>query len=211
MHRFRWKLVTPVHTARFLIIGTVAALGVGLGAAPAMAAPTADTDVTFLVTGGTLDIVAPADADLGPATASGAGVDITGEMGDVTVTDNRADLVAAWETTVSSTPFTTGAAAAAETIAANLVDYWSGPVTAGGTGAGTFTPGQPTVADADPLGPLADVDPGAPVVLEGPVTAFTHAGGVGNNTVTWTPTLIVNVPATAVGGAYTGTVTHSVA
>ena len=43
---------------------------------------------------------------------------------------------------------------------------------------------------------------GAPVV--------TGTAGVGNNTATWDPTLAVAVPAAAVGGAYTGTLTHSV-
>ncbi len=35
--------------------------------------------------------------------------------------------------------------------------------------------------------------------------------GVGNNSATWDPTIAVAVPATAVGGAYTGTLTQSVA
>ena len=62
-------------------------------------------------------------------------------------------------------------------------------------GHGMFTTGQATAANA--------------VVLSSPATAFTL--GVGNNSATWDPTLIVAVPAAAVAGIYTGTVTHSVA
>jgi hypothetical protein len=42
-------------------------------------------------------------------------------------------------------------------------------------------------------------------------TAFTLTAGTGNNTATWNPTLVVALPAAAVVGTYTGTVTHSVA
>jgi hypothetical protein len=33
---------------------------------------------------------------------------------------------------------------------------------------------------------------------------------VGDNTASWNPTVAINVPASAVGGTYTGTLTHSV-
>jgi hypothetical protein len=49
------------------------------------------------------------------------------------------------------------------------------------------------------------------VALSTPATAFTLTLGVGNNSATWDPTLIVAVPAAAVARPYTGTVTHSVA
>ncbi|MFE3903760.1 hypothetical protein ACFXPY_26490 [Streptomyces sp. NPDC059153] len=39
----------------------------------------------------------------------------------------------------------------------------------------------------------------------------TGSDGVGDNTATWNPTVAVDVPAGAVGGAYTGTLTQSVA
>lgn len=64
-------------------------------------------------------------------------------------------------------------------------------------GHGTFTPGQATAANA--------------VTLSSPATAFRLTLGVGNNSATWDPTLIVAVPAAAVAGLCTGTVTHSVA
>jgi hypothetical protein len=49
------------------------------------------------------------------------------------------------------------------------------------------------------------------VILTSSRTAFTLASGVGDNSLSWNPTLIVAVPAAAVAGTYTGTVTHSVA
>lgn len=48
-----------------VIIGTVTTLAIGLGAAPAVAADTDTTTVTFEILAGTLDIDAPAAADLG--------------------------------------------------------------------------------------------------------------------------------------------------
>ncbi|WP_285745066.1 hypothetical protein [Lentzea sp. NBRC 105346] len=162
-----------------------------LTAGPAGAA---DTTTTFTVTGGALLITAPATADLG---SGGPGSPISSALGAVTVTDGRALLAPTWAATVTSGDFTTGGATADETIANTLVDYWSGPATAT-TGSGTtFAPGQANAAAAVPLS-------------ETP-TAFALTAGVGNNSATWNPTLVVNVPAQAVGGLYTGTVTHSMA
>ena len=64
------------------------------------------------------------------------------------------------------------------------------------SGPGTFIPGQPTA--------------GAAVTLNVVRTAFSRTGSNGNNSATWNPTLIVDVPATAIVGTYQGTVTHSV-
>ncbi len=99
---------------------------------------------------------------------------------------------------MTSTNYTTGAAGAAETIPASAVNYWSGPATAN-SGVGVVVPGQANAAAAQPLSTSAAL------------TAFSKAVGVGNNSTSWNPTLIVNVPAAAVAGTYTGTVTHSVA
>ncbi len=112
------------------------------------------------------------------------------------VTDARAELAPTWAATVTSTDFTTGGGTASETIAKALVDYWSGPAVET-TGSGTtFVPGQVTA--------------GNKVALSASRPAFSLTAGVGNNSATWNPTLIVNVPEAAVTGEYTGTVTHSV-
>ena len=159
----------------------------------AEAATSGNTTVTFTITAGALDITVPASVNLGSGSPGGT---ITGQMGPVTVTDARGALTATWTTTVSSTDFTTGGGTPAETIPKASVSYWSGPATAT-TGIGVFTPGQLTALLAQSLSVSR--------------TAFTLTLGVGNNSATWNPSLIVNVPPAAVAGLYTGTVTHSVA
>jgi hypothetical protein len=44
-------------------------------------------------------------------------------------------------------------------------------------------------------------------------TAFSSASllQLGSVSVSWNPTIVVNIPASAVVGTYTGTITHSVA
>ncbi|MFJ6631803.1 hypothetical protein ACIQMR_10455 [Streptomyces sp. NPDC091376] len=177
----------PMRARSFCIAVAVTSV-VGLSGSTATAAPTDDTTVTFAVnaTDG-LNITAPASASLSATTP---GNDSTGQMGVVTVTDERSTLNTTWEATVTSTEFTTGGGTPAETIGSELVDYSPGaainPVN------GPFTAGS--------NGDLSD-----------PLVAFSRASGNGNNSVSWNPTLTVNVPAAAVAGTYTGTVTHSVA
>jgi hypothetical protein len=159
---------------------------------PAAAQTTGNTTVTFTVTAGLLAISVPGSADLGtvePDDTAGA------QIGDVVVTDERAQLNAAWTASVSATDFTTGDGTAGETIPNSAVRYWSGPATAT-TGSGTRTPGQPTAGDAE--------------TLDEERTAFSLTGGTGNNTTTWNPTVLVDVPASAIEGEYSGTVTHTV-
>ncbi|WP_061290811.1 hypothetical protein [Herbidospora cretacea] len=176
---------------RFLkyVIGMAMALLIG-SVAPAQAA---DTTVTFTITGGALTITAPASVNLGN---TAAGATLQGTIGPVTVTDLRGTLLGTWTARVSSTDFTTGGGTANETIPKADVAYASGPATSS-SGVGTFVPGQLTVLLAQPLTTQ--------------ITAFTATALVGNNTVTWNPTLRVTVPNSAVAGTYTGTVTHSVA
>jgi hypothetical protein len=105
------------------------------------------------------------------------------------VTDTRALLSAAWTATASSTAFTTGAGTPNETIPATDATYSPGAITTPGTI--TATPTEITLTGA-------------------PQTVVTGTAGVGNNTASWDPTLAVHVPAQAVGGVYTGTLTQSV-
>ncbi len=182
------------HPRLFLLASaTTTAIAIVVPFASANAAPTGDTTVTFTVNGGTLDISVPATANLGAATA---GVDLTGQLGPVTVTDARALLDASWSASAISTDFTTGGGTTAETVSATDVSYWSGAATAT-TGNGTFNPGQATAADA--------------VAIDTSKTAFDHAGGSGSNSAAWNPTLDIAVPAAVVAGTYTGTITQSVA
>jgi hypothetical protein len=186
----------------FTILGAAAVAGFALTpgvASAATAAPAAlahssnlgaadpDTTVTFTVTSGALTMTAPTTADLG----SGApGTTISGPVGTVTVTDDRALLAAAWTTVASASDWTTGGATPAETIPATDVSYDPGAIATTGTITATGTPITLTGA-------------AQPVV--------TGTAGVGNNTATWDPTLSVAVPASAVAATYTGTLTQSVA
>jgi hypothetical protein len=158
-------------------------------AAPAMAAGTGSTTTTFSIISGSLTISVPATASLG-SVASGATV-ITALLGNVQVVDARASTAGSWTTTVSSSSFVTGAGTPAETIPASDVNYDSGLAIAT-SGTGTFTRGTPGV-------------------LTTPITAFAASSEVGSTSVTWDPQITVQIPAAAVSGVYTGTITHSVA
>lgn len=146
-----------------------------------------DTTVTFTVTTGALAMTAPVSVNLG----SGApGATISGSLGTVTVTDNRALLSAAWTATASSTDFTTGGGTGNETIPAGDVTYTPGAITT--TGNITATGTTVTLSSASQ-------------------TTVSGTAGVGNNTASWDPTLAVAVPAAAVAGLYSGILTQSAA
>jgi hypothetical protein len=142
---------------------------------------------------GFLSISVPSSATL-PAAAPGTTV--SAQLGTVTVTDNRALGSASWTATVTGTAFITGSGTAQQTIPLTQVTYWSGPATAI-SGSGTFTPGQLAAANA--------------VQLTVGRTAFSLTGGSAVNSASWVPTLSVQVPAAAVAGTYTATITESVA
>ena len=145
-----------------------------------------NTIVTFTVTTGALSLTAPATADLG----SGApGTTISGTVGPVTVTDDRAALNASWNATASSTNWTTGGGTGNETIPVGDATYTPGEITTTGTVTAT----------------------GSTITLSGTTqTVVAGTDVVGDNTATWNPTVAVAVPAAAVGGAYTATLSHSV-
>lgn len=140
-----------------------------------------------------LAITVPGPAALGSG-PTGAGT-LSASLGTVMVT--ASGLVApSFVVTVSSTTFVTGGATGAETIPLTAISYWSGPVTAS-TGLQTAVPGQLTAVQAQ--------------ALSSPRTAFTSTGLVLSISTSWNPTIVVNIPAAAVAGTYTGTITHSVA
>ncbi|MCB8913381.1 WxL domain-containing protein [Rhodococcus rhodochrous] len=170
-----------------------AVAAVGLAAttallAPAVASAQEDTTTTFAITGGSLNITAQGTADLG-AVATGA-QEVSGPLGDVTVTDARGSQ-AGWGVTVSSSSFVVdGVAENPTTIPATAVDYAPGTPTETGTITATGT-------DATGLDTAKSVMAGT--------------AAQGNNTASWTPTLTVTLPSDALAGTYTGTVTTSVA
>jgi ice-binding like protein/uncharacterized protein DUF11 len=136
---------------------------------------------------GALSITAPAGADLGSAPPGGT---ISAMLGIVQVTDDRAGLVG-WTATTSSTDFTTGKATAPETIPVRDVRYLiSGFIST--TGSATFTPTPITTMSA---------------TAQGVVTA-TNVDG--DNSASWNPVIQVLVPAGAIAGLYSATITDSV-
>ncbi|XTZ16516.1 hypothetical protein ACQSSU_03760 [Micromonospora echinospora] len=139
-----------------------------------------------------LEMTAPSSVSLG---GGQPGTTLSGQMGAVTVRDNRPVNPNTWTVTVTSTAYTTGTGTSAATIPASQMSYWSGPATRS-TGGGNLVPGQPTRAQAQ--------------TLAVPRIAFRKTSGNANNRVTWDPGLVITLPATAVTGLYRGTVTHSV-
>lgn len=97
---------------------------------------------------------------------------------------------------VSATVFTTGGGSANETIGKASIFYWSGTGTTTGLLAGG-TPGQATAAQAQDLSTTR--------------TAFSGTGLLLTISASWNPTIVVHMPASAVAGTYSGTITHSVA
>lgn len=178
---------------RRALVGMAALLGLlALTVPPATAAE--DTTTTFTLASGLLYVTVPADAPLGEIAGSAellGGTTATSEnFGDVTVTDERGDLVAEWTATATGTAFVLlggDATDPAQTVAAGEV---------------TYDPGVPTVTSGDgvPTPTSATLDVGATVVFS----------GVGTNAVTWSPSLTFELSETQVSGDYEGTVTHSV-
>jgi hypothetical protein len=98
-------------------------------------------------------------------------------------------LNASWTVTASSTNFTTGTGTPAETIPAGDASYAPGTVTT--TGTITTTASDITLSNS-------------------PQTVVVGSSGSGDNSASWDPTVSVAVPAAAVNGTYTATLTHSV-
>jgi hypothetical protein len=149
--------------------------------------------VTFSVNVGGLTMTAPASADLG---SGDPGTTITGTLAgtsgqNVVVTDLRATLGGTWTATASSTDWTTGTGATLSTIPVADATYDPGTITVTGT------------SNAATEGHI--------ITLSGTPQDVVTATVTGNNTATWDPTIAVAVPDAAVGGAYTATLTQSVA
>ena len=151
--------------------------------APAQAA---DTTTTFeIVAAGGLAINAPGAADLG--TVNSGAATVSGQLGDVTVTDERGALLGNWTATASSTEFAHEGTDRSQDIAALNATYLAGVVTNTGLGVSAGVGGN----------------------LEVGAIAASRVGA-GNNSSTWDPTITVALPQQAVVGTYTATITHSV-
>lgn len=113
------------------------------------------------------------------------------QLGTVTVTASGV-VAPSFVATVSSTGFANGTG---QSIANSAISYWSGPATAALLQ--NATPGQLTAADKQNLSVSR--------------TAFRSTGLALSITTAWNPTLVVAIPASAVAGTYSATITHSVA
>ena len=172
---------------RKVIIATAAALFAGGGvlafAVPAFAA-TAPTPVTAQVGSGALSISAPiVSVNLGTVPASTSAQSESAPLGAVLVTDARAGTLG-WVATVSATAFT-----GPQTISASAL---------------TYTPGTALVVG------VATVTPSTVTGLTAAGAVQTATGVIGINTAAWTPTVAVTIPADALAGTYSSTITHSV-
>jgi hypothetical protein len=155
-----------------------------LAAATALSAG-ANTMSFTLTPAGVLSISAPTgNVSLGSQMSSNTASTITGQLGVVTVTDERGGSQT-WTASVIAGAFTPPAGTA---IAASAISYAAGPITATGV-VGT------AVAAPD---------------LTAVSTVVTGLGS-GISTASWNPTISVVVPANFAAGVYTSVITHSVA
>lgn len=173
---------------KFAYLSAAAIGAAALLATAALPASAATTDTTFVVDAGTIGFsTIAATADIGPE-ATGT-TSVTGSLGAVTVADNRGGTTA-WNASAISTTFARTGGGADSTSTA--VSYNSGAVTS----TGTVTPAS---AGATTM---------SPTIAANVVTTTLVSG---NNTASFTPTLTVTMPASALAGTYIGTVTTSVA
>ena len=166
-----------------LAIAAVTVTGLIVGIASPAAAADSDTNTTFALTGGDLTLAVQATATLTDSTSGTTA--ITGNLGLVSVTDERGGT-AAWNVSAASTGFT-GIGGGSTSSA---VSYTAGVVTESGT---------ITVADGT-----------ATTISDVAVSVVSPTSLSGNNTASWTPVLDVTMPAGALTDDYSGVVTTSI-
>jgi len=181
--------------------GTAALTLAGPGIANASSSANGTTNVTFTLTGGSLTISTPDNADLtsgGGLTLSLTGQSVSGELGTTTVTDAQGlgGIGHTDDVQMASTDFTDATTPDAEgTIPVSDATVTTGTVTPGGSltglGAGIGTALNTTLNKTG-------------------VDIATVAGVVGTASMTYNPTVTVNVPSTAEAGTYSGTITQTV-
>lgn len=182
-------IITTVITG-LIGIGGVAAPMAAFAADPSPSPSTAaDTTATLGVTGGPLTISAGTSARLD--TVDAGQTSASGQLGDVTVDDQRAVYEEGWTASATSTDLANTTVLAAAAIPASALTYVPGDPT-GSTGSATFQPGDGGTLDSS-------------------VAAYSTSDEIGAASVSWDPTINIVVPANAVAGIYSGTVTHSVA
>ncbi|WP_338673489.1 hypothetical protein V1460_10540 [Streptomyces sp. SCSIO 30461] len=143
--------------------------------------------MTVQVTSGTLNIVVPTESvNLGTVAVSSSPQTVDSQLGNVTVSDGRGGT-AGWTVTANAVDFT--GPQNISVSAPGSSSYTSPPASVSGTA--TVTP-----SDLSPLYP------------PGPVQTATDVSGI--NSATWNPTISLTIPANALAGSYSSTITHSV-
>jgi len=174
-----------------IALAITAATTAGLAAfVPATAnAASGTTPVTFTLTGGALSLTVPsATATLTGGALSVTGSSVTGQLGNTTVSDARGLLTATDTVTMSTTDFT---------------DVQGDTVPAAGNATGFSGAATPT-GTAVPVPTLVGQN------IAGTGSAILTIAVVGSGGASYNPTVSVAIPAGAVAGTYTGTVTQSV-
>lgn len=170
---------------RKLIAVAVAGGAALLVVAPALPAGAADTPASVLLTAGALSITVPGPVNLG--TGSVTDTSVSGQLGEVTVTDSRAADPASWTASVSATPFQNG------THVLGAETYDTGVVSSTGIPISQWTVTSPLTLTTTPQ-----------------ATVALNPTSSGNNTAAWNPTITVAIPAGAIAGTYSSVITHSV-
>jgi hypothetical protein len=169
---------------KFVFLASILATLVAVTALPAGADP---TTATFQLTAGTLSISVPASVSIGSQVVSTSASTISGQLGVVTVTDQRGGTTT-WVASVIVTAFTPTTGPAVTAIAADKVSYSAGTITQVGV-----TATKPATTDLTGVSPVV------------------NGASTGLSTASWNPTISVLLPANAAPGIYTATITHSVA
>jgi hypothetical protein len=184
-----WAPLVP--TTKGLVMRTFLLLAsslAALAAVTALPAAGATTTATFTLTAGALSISAPTGSvSLGSQVVSASTSTISGQLGVVTVTDQRGGATS-WVASVIVTAFTPTTGPAVTAVAADKVSYAVGTITQVGMTATT-----PATTDLTGVSPVV------------------NGSSTGLSTASWNPTISVLLPANAAPGIYSATITHSVA
>lgn len=177
--RPRWQLTTTTAAAALLAFSPAVFAQADTGDA---------STTTVTVAGGSLEIsVKDVRESLGKSTSTATDGVVSGQLGEVVVTDKRnAPVGSGWVASVVSTAFSSRTG---PSIPASRVGYSPGVID---------KVGSATYAAHD----LKSLKQAGIAVSASDVT--------GNNTATWTPTIHVHLPKGLPAGVYSGTITHSV-
>lgn len=171
---------------------TVATIAIGaLALTAALAAPAgaSETTLTVSLTEGTLAVGAPATGGTSVSVSPGTAISVT--LTDTSVTDNRGSLLG-WTVTGTATDLTYTEGTTTYTIPAAGLTWATGTISTDN-------------------GSLTNVTAGAGGLMGAPFVVATALLGSGAGTFTYPATVTGVVPVNLKAGAYTGTVTQSIA